>query len=119
VQQPAGSPPLPLWIGVAALSYVPCFIIAMRLLGVGSRSAPAAVAFGLLVALLLGNIRWNAAFFRARALRLCWWVALSYWVAAMALAVTLWRVDRVALAVFVPYFIICSTAPGGSTRFVG
>jgi tryptophan-rich sensory protein len=63
------------------------------------------VAFGLLVALLLGNALWNAAFFRCRSVRLSWWVALSYWVLALALAVALRRVDRVALGVFIPYLI--------------
>jgi tryptophan-rich sensory protein len=93
------------WIGIAVLYYTTCFIVAMRLLAVGPPSESRAVAFGLLVALLLGNVLWNAAFFRRRALRLSWWVALSYWVTALALAVALWRTDRVALCVFVPYLI--------------
>ena len=103
VRQPSGSPPLVLWVGVAALYYVTSFIIAMRLLGASPLRGPRAVAFGLLVALLLGNALWNAAFFRRRDVRLSWWVALTYALLALGLAVALWRADRVALWVFALY----------------
>jgi tryptophan-rich sensory protein len=105
IRLPGGSPPLALWIGVALLYYATSFIIAVRLLRAGPLHGPGAVAFGLLVALLLTNALWNATFFRRRDLRLSWWVALIYASLALALAIALWRADPVALCILVPYLL--------------
>jgi benzodiazapine receptor len=105
VRVPALSPPLALWVGVAVLYYVTCFVIAVHLLAAGPLGGDRAVALGFLVVLLLTNALWNAAFFRRRDVRLSWWVAVTYAILALALAVALWRADRVALWVFVPYLL--------------
>jgi tryptophan-rich sensory protein len=105
VRQPTRSPPLGVWVGVAALYYVCCFIVALRLLNASPFRAAHAVALGLLGTLLLTNALWNAAFFRRANLRLSWVVARSYAFLALGLAVALWKVDRVALLAFVPYLL--------------
>ena len=102
VRQPAGSPPFALWIAIGALYYVTCFVVCLRLLSADPAVARKA-AFCLLIALLLGNVAWNAVFFRLRSLHLSWWVSLGYWGIAVGLTVALWSADRVALWAFVPY----------------
>jgi tryptophan-rich sensory protein len=96
---------LGVWVGVGALYYLTSFIVAVRLLDADPLGGARAMALGLLVALLLGNALWNAAFFRRRDLRLSWRVARSYAVLALGLAVALWRADPVALWVFAPYLV--------------
>jgi benzodiazapine receptor len=105
VRQPKGSPPLSIWIGVGALYYITGFIVAVRLLSSEPLDTVHAVALGLLTALLLGNALWNAVFFRRRDLGLGWKVSRAYALLALGLAVALWRVDRLALWVFLPYLL--------------
>jgi tryptophan-rich sensory protein len=105
VRQPRGSPPLGVWVGVGGLYYLTSFVVAVRLLAVDPLKGARAVALALLVALLLGNALWNAAFFRRRNLGLSWRVARGYAVLALGLAVALWRADAVALGVFAPYLL--------------
>jgi tryptophan-rich sensory protein len=87
---------------VGALYYLTTFIVAARLLGTRPMNGVHAAALGMLVALLLGNALWNAAFFRRRDLGLSWKVARLYALLALGLAAVLWRADRVALWIFVP-----------------
>lgn len=103
-RQPAASPSLLVWGGIGLLYYVTCFGIAYRLLSLG-RTGEARVAFGLLLAVMLGNALWNYTFFRRADLRSTLWVTIAYGITTVALLVALARVDAVAAWMLVPYLL--------------
>lgn len=86
------------------LYYAICFGIAYRLLSLGLTDE-SRVAFGLLLAVMLGNAFWNYAFFRRGDMRLTLWVTIAYGVTTIALFVALVRVDALAAWLLVPYLL--------------
>ena len=105
LRQPAWAAPFPVWIAIGALYYLVCGIVAYRLLRLGLAQPGVGVALALLILVLLTNAVWNVAFFRAQDLRLSVQISMGYALLVVALAGALFRVDRAAGWVWVPYLI--------------
>jgi len=101
------------WIVVGATYYIVCFAVLFRLLHLpGSLLKSAALATVLL--LMAANAAFNLLFFRRGNLYASFLFYLPYSVIAIALAVQLLRLDRIAFFIFVPYllYFVYATAWG-------
>lgn len=105
LRQPAWAAPFPVWIAIGVLYYLACGIVAYRLLRFGLAQPGVGVALALLGLVLVINAVWNVAFFRAQDLGLSVQISTGYAVLVVALAGALFRIDRTAGWVWVPYLV--------------
>ena len=91
------------WMVIGGVYYLICFAVLTRLML--TTSPLRTVPFLLLGRVMLINALWNVFFFRTRNLRHAFLVGLAYSAAALALLLTLWRVDVAAASCFSPYVI--------------
>src|SRR5262245_51825873 len=84
---PSYSPALGTWILIGSLYYVMCFVILRHLLSAADFSGLYQWALVLVIAMLGGNVAWNAVFFRLSALRLSFLAFLPYGIVVVTLTV--------------------------------
>jgi tryptophan-rich sensory protein len=100
---PRHSPSLRVWALIGLFYYLTCFLILERLLARSLRPWPAALAFALVLAILLANAGWGWLFFRLRSARASFVALLPYGALVLALAAVLLGLDRVAFVILLPY----------------
>ncbi len=100
---PAGSLPLSGWIVIGLFYYAMCFVIVFRVLRHPPDAPYRRTALLLLLALMAANAGWNLLFFRTDHLLLALLSFIPYVAIAVGLLLALWRIDRPAASVVVPY----------------
>ncbi len=102
---PAYSPPLWGWFVIGGVYYAICFVVLYRVLRIreGSKLKQAAVTLALL---MMGiNAAWSVVFFGEHDFRLAFFACIPYDIVAVALFLTLLKLDRFAARSFTPYLL--------------
>lgn len=102
---PPYSPPLWAWLIIGGMYYVVCFIVLYRLLHLSGQGWLRSVALCLTVLMMSINAAWNVVFFHTMDFQLAFLTLIPYTLVALALLVTLMKLDRGAAWVFSPYVL--------------
>jgi tryptophan-rich sensory protein len=102
---PAYSLPFWSWFLVGGYYYVMCLVVLYRILSHKPGTRYRGMSLSLVVALMISNALWNLTFFRPGLLGVAVAMTLVYALLACVLFAALWRLDRLAGWVVVPYML--------------
>lgn len=94
LEQRNGSLPLPAWSLIGAGYYLLFFLVLNSLFSRPQMSTWSVLALVIVATILIANAAWNAVFFRAKNLRVTFYLSVAYAAVAGALAVVLFVVDN-------------------------